>query len=60
MAGIKDLGNKIENEGATAQGRLAASEFNLIIDTLVDTVYAVAEDKEEYNTEYNIDGTVTI
>lgn len=53
---IYDLNNKITNKGKTAQGRLSSDEFNLLVNTVIDTVYVQAIEK----TEYNWDGTVTI
>lgn len=53
---IYDLNNKVTNKGKTAQGRLSSDEFNLLVNTVIDTVYVQAIEK----TEYNWDGTVTI
>lgn len=46
---IYDLNNKITNKGKTAQGRLSSDEFNLLVDTVIDTVYVQAIEKTEYN-----------
>lgn len=54
---IYDLNNKITNKGATAQGRLSSNEFNLLVNTTIDTVYAQSDADL---TEYEIDGTITI
>ncbi len=54
---IYDLNNKITNKGATAQGRLSSDEFNLLVNTTIDTVYAQSDADL---TEYEIDGTITI
>lgn len=54
---IYDLNNKITNKGATAQGRLSSDEFNLLVNTTIDTVYAQSDTDL---TEYEIDGTITI
>lgn len=54
---IYDLNNKITNKGATAQGRLSSDEFNLLVNTTIDTVYAQLDADL---TEYEIDGTITI
>ena len=54
---IYDLNNKITNKGATAQGRLSSDEFNLLVNTVIDTVYA---QQDADLTEYEIDGTITI
>lgn len=53
---IYDLNNKVTNKGKTAQGRLSSDEFNMLVDTVIDTVCVQAIE----NTEYNWDGTVTI
>lgn len=34
---INDLNQKIENEGATSQGRLSASEFNLLVNAAIES-----------------------
>lgn len=54
---IYDLNNKITNKGATAQGRLSSDEFNLLVNTTIDTVYAQSDADL---TDYEIDGTITI
>lgn len=54
---IYDLNNKVTNKGKTAQGRLSSDEFNLLVNTVIDTVY-VRPDADL--TEYEIDGTITI
>lgn len=34
---ISDLNNKVENDGVTSQGRLSASEFNLLVDAAIES-----------------------
>lgn len=53
---IYDLNNKVTNKGKTAQGRLSSDEFNLLVDTVIDTVCVQAIE----NTEYNWYGIATI
>lgn len=38
---ISDLRNKVENEGMTEQGRLSASEFNRLIDAVIENQASV-------------------
>ena len=45
---ITNLNNKIENEGATSQGRLSASEFNLLVDAVIDSQKKIAEIKNYF------------
>lgn len=40
---INDLNQKIENEGATSQGRLSASEFNLLVNAAIESQEKIAE-----------------
>lgn len=42
MAEINDIGQKIENKGATAAGRLSAVEFNTILNQIVQNVSDIA------------------
>ena len=45
---ITNLNNKIETEGATSQGRLSASEFNLLVDAVIDSQKKIAEIKNYF------------
>ena len=55
---ITGLNQKIENEGATSQGRLSAAEFNLLVDAAIESQEKIAElenyfiplTEEEYET----------
>lgn len=40
---INDLNQKIENEGATSQGRLSAAEFNLLVNAAIESQEKIAE-----------------
>lgn len=40
---ITNLNNKIENEGATSQGRLSAAEFNLLVNAAIESQEKIAE-----------------
>lgn len=40
---ITGLNQKIENEGATSQGRLSAAEFNLLVDAAIESQEKIAE-----------------
>lgn len=42
MAEINDIGQKIENKGATAAGRLSAAEFNTILNQIIQNVSDIA------------------
>ena len=55
---ITGLNQKIENEGATSQGRLSAAEFNLLVNAAIESQEKIAElenyfiplTEEEYET----------
>lgn len=40
---INNLNQKIENEGATSQGRLSAAEFNLLVNAAIESQEKIAE-----------------
>lgn len=40
---ITGLNQKIENEGATSQGRLSAAEFNLLVNAAIESQERIAE-----------------
>lgn len=40
---ITGLNQKIENEGATSQGRLSAAEFNLLVDAAIESQEKIAK-----------------
>ena len=40
---ISGLNQKIENEGATSQGRLSAAEFNLLVNAAIESQERLAE-----------------
>lgn len=40
---ITGLNQKIENEGATSQGRLSAAEFNLLVNAAIESQEKIAE-----------------
>lgn len=40
---IIGLNQKIENEGATSQGRLSAAEFNLLVNAAIESQEKIAE-----------------
>lgn len=40
---ISRLNQKIENEGATSQGRLSAAEFNLLVNAAIESQKRLAE-----------------
>lgn len=40
---IDNLNQKIENEGATSQGRLSAAEFNLLVNAAIESQEKIAE-----------------
>ena len=40
---ITGLNTKIENEGATSQGRLSAAEFNLLVNAVIESQDKIAE-----------------
>lgn len=44
---ITGLNQKIENEGATSQGRLSAAEFNLLVNAAIESQERIA-DLENY------------
>ena len=62
---ITGLNQKIENEGATSQGRLIAAEFNLLVNAAIESQEKIAElenyfiplTEEEYETLIS-DGTL--
>lgn len=40
---ITNLNNKVENDGATSQGRLSAAEFNLLVNAAIESQQKIAE-----------------
>lgn len=57
---IKDLGNKIENEGATPQGQVSASEWNKMIKAIMEnqgSVHTIVYNKKQLE---NRNGVVEI
>lgn len=44
---ITGLNKKVENEGATSQGRLSAAEFNLLVNAAIESQERIA-DLENY------------